>query len=417
MAQAQQPQKNVFSIDRASLPGLVLLVVLVAASFWRVSGQAFNPDFLGYVWLLEAWQETGVLPRPHLLYPFSVILVNVLLPGTQWALASRVVAVAYSVVYAVVMYVLVWRALGPGVLRLRRYWAFLISVAFFVATPVVFTMLQDNWVLGYMAMTHNSPPMLVLRPFFVPAFLLTVRLFTHGDERLGRAGLLWLAGLSVIAVMTKPNYMLGILPTVGLVGAYYIVRRRPLNLVDMIWGIVIPGVLIMGFQYVVVYVTGVATLDNQTPGGLAILPFAVMDHHAVVTNPASNQWLALKFFASFLFPLVVYGGYFRAARQDVRFNIAWVFFFVNAFFNYFVVELGDTLGQWNFQWNGQVGFTVLFVVATLFLIEQNRKAFTQSMARFGSLRLYVALLAFILHFATGFVWYVAHLSERFKYMY
>jgi hypothetical protein len=400
-------------IDKSAVPGLLLVCLLITASFWRVSGQIYNPDFLGYVWLLEEWQETGFLPRPHLLYPFSVIVVNGFLPGNRLELASRLVAVLYSVLHVAVLYVVFWRRLSPTNPTARWRWAVIFSLSLFVVTPLTFTINWDNWVLGYMAMTHNGPPMIVLRPFLIPAFLLTLTLFQDDSQRIGRQNLLLLAAFSIIASMTKPNYLLAMLPTVGLFALFRLVRRQSLKWADTIWGIFIPSVIILAVQYVMVYVTDIATLENQSPSQLAIMPFEVFRLHAEVTNPFSDRFLFLKFVASLLFPLVVYVAYFQKARRSLMFNVAWVFFLINAFFNYMVVETGDTIRQWN----GQIGFTVFFAVATLFLIQENRDDLTQRLSASGSVRLYIALLVFTLHVSIGMMWYVAHFGERFKYMY
>lgn len=400
--------------------GLAVLLLVVGASFWHVSGQSFMPDYYTYTVWIEDWYETGYNPRPHFLYPMWVTVLDLIATNVHIDTISRLVTTVASVLYAYVLYQLVWRVIRPemGNIRLGAILTPIIAMCLFVAMPVVIiTMRNNNWALGYMSVTYNSPTMILVKPLILPSFFLLLQALDPHRKVLGRTSLLALAIFSVVAVVSKPNYSVGMLPSAAIAGAFVLVVFHRLKYRDLFWGFFFPTVVIIVMQYAALFLVETDAAGAGESGEIVISPFGVFDHHAAITNPYANRLLLLKFVMSCLFPLVVYFSYFDRARRDFAFNFAWLVFFVNAFFNYMVIETGPRLPQWNFQWNGTVGFMILFAVATFFFIRENIVGFRYRLRALRNLRAELALFVFGLHVISGVAWYLAHFSERYRYWY
>lgn len=395
--------------------------IAVAISFWQLAQQAYVPDYWMYVGFVENFQETGTLPRPHFLYPFLMVLVDRVLPGDRLVFASMFITVLFALAYGVVLYLLVYRVLGGGEEKRVSIvgWMVFFTAALFVAMPVVlFTLPVSNLVHGYMPVTYHNPTMTIVKPFMIPAFFMSAALLQPDKPTHRPYFVTALAVLIVLSLISKPNFVFTLLPSVMLVVAFQFVRRVPVQIGALAWGIVIPALFILGVQYVFLYASTAADAGSALASeGIAFRPFAVLDHHAANLNPYANRFILPKFVMSMLFPLCVYAVHFGSASRDLTFNLAWIFFFVSAFFGYFVVELGPSLFHGNFSWGAHMGFTILFIVATLFFLREYRSAFTESFRDALNWRFDLLFFVFLLHFISGLLWYLLHLNGKFKYMF
>ena len=57
------------------------------------------------------------------------------------------------------------------------------------------------------------------------------------------------AGLSVLSCLTKPSFQICFLPALGLLATLALVQRRQVDIRLCIWGVAVPSVLALGWQY------------------------------------------------------------------------------------------------------------------------------------------------------------------------
>jgi hypothetical protein len=318
--------------------------------------------------------------------------------------------------YVVVLYVLVLRTLQPENNLAQISWTIFFTITLFTAAPIViFTTPFQNYVYGYMQITYHNPPMAVVKPFMIPAFFMIAALLDNAETpRKQPYYTTILAVLVILTLVSKPNFIFVVLPAAGLLGLYLLVRRRPMSIAALVWGLAVPGVLILAAQYFFALNSNILEVRSE---GLGIDPFAVLAYHAETINPFANQLIPFKFLMSMAFPLALYGMHFSEARKNTVFNLAWITFLVGAFQSYFLVEQGERLYHGNFTWGGQIGFLVLFAAASVFFMRQYRPAFTENFREALHWRFDLLFFLYVLHFISGLGWYVLHLNGKFKFFY
>jgi hypothetical protein len=159
----------------------------------------------------------------------------------------------------------------------------------------------------------------------------------------------------LLATYIKPVFAICILPAIGILMAYRLLKKQELNWKILSLGLILPTVVVLAWQYMLTY-------QASGSGGIIFAPFSVMRLY--------SKWLTAKFLLSILFPLFVTVFYFSKARRDMGMILGWLIFLMSVVCTYFLSESGTSLNSGNFTWTAEISLLVLFCVCTLFFIEQ-----------------------------------------------
>jgi hypothetical protein len=244
--------------------------------------------------------------------------------------------------------------------------------------------------------SYHNPTTILLKPFTLLIFWLTVRVFTlpEPSQRAGWWTVGAATGLVIVSTYTKPNFIICTLPVLGLALVLQLLRRRPVDWRLAIVGIIGPAVLVLAAQYLFRF-------GSEDLNRLIIAPF-----EALRANGA--QHILPKTALSAIFPAVVYGLYWRRATRDWAFNLAWGMFLVSLPYTFLLAETAR-MGDVNFGWGSQVTLFVLFVAATIFWLRMLAAA-RRPMWQTAGIGLVLAV-----HFICGVVWYYGELVYPFAW--
>jgi hypothetical protein len=195
--------------------------------------------------------------------------------------------------------------------------------------------------------------------------------------------------ITVLCGLSKPNYLLALLPVMALWLLWRWFRKQPLYWEVAILGVMLPALLFLGWQYYFTYVNPSALLEGSS---LAFAPF-----DAVLTISGSRAAMILRFLGSVAFPVVVYLSYWRRATHDGILNFAWLTFMAGAAFMYLFTETGPRATHGNFFWGAYITLFLLNFASAHF-------ALRQWIANRGKMNWQTGLcvLVFALHVWSGF---------------
>ena len=161
--------------------------------------------------------------------------------------------------------------------------------------------------------------------------------------------------LMVLSSLVKPNYVICLLPGLGLMVLLKLWRREKLQWWFMMLGVGIPAVVTLGWQYMIDYGAGA--------GGIFFAPLVVKYYY--------SDALIIKFFFSMLFPFLATRVYIRQAVKDDKTVLAWLCFIIGSFYAYFLSETsGGAITMGNFDWSAEATLFILFIIVALFWLER-----------------------------------------------
>ena len=334
---------------------LAVVAIRLPIDFKRIM-TITNNDYTTHIYFaLDMLQgrEVPAFTMAHSFYQLSLLFM-------WWASRSTIdfwhSAISFQVVSAVASTLVIYFWYGALPTRpspwIRAFWA----VTLVIVTPVVAPWLLDGaYYFGYIGLAnYHNPTIHLLRPFAVLMFILGMEFLECPRSSLRR--ILFAAVVFSLATFLKPSYSVTLLPAVGLMGLYWLWKRRPLNWGLAVWGMGLPAVLILAAQFLYTYTYG------EPEGGIALRPF--------LAASMLSAYLPLKFFLSIFFPLVSTALFFQSARKDHTMMLAWLAFAVGALQFYLFVELGSRFTHGNFVWGAQITLFMLFVVTIRFLLKQ-----------------------------------------------
>jgi uncharacterized membrane protein len=187
--------------------------------------------------------------------------------------------------------------------------------------------------------------------------------------------------ITLLATFAKPSFAICLLPAIGLLAGYRLLKKQPINRRLLLLGFIVPSVVLLAWQFVETY-------GSPQESGILFYPFGVM--------AAYSDWLFIKFLLSILFPLLAAVLYWREAARDLRITLAWLAFLLSAFYTYFLAEGPPRTLDGNFLWSSEIALLVLFCVSTLFLLER---------ARLPRRKVVGSGLAWLSHVAFGVMYY------------
>jgi hypothetical protein len=387
---------------------VVVLITAVAAIFLPPLSFVVTQevDYQLHLQFIQRGLDTGdwhefLTKVPHFLFHLIVVALHKLFPGVSLTNGELIVALGFYVALGLAIFTMqVWFLGKPRNLFFGLGYI-LIVLALMLVMPV--NMLTPrNLYLGYIPIhAYHNPTIVALKPFAVMLFLLAGCIFARQPMRHPWRLVLAAGVLTVLSILAKPNYVLALLPALIICAAVAYYRGQPVNRRLLLWGFAVPASVALSIQALLF------SANNE----IIIAPLAVMDAWGVKINPLASQGLLLKFFLSILFPLFVYGLYFRVARRSLYLNLAWLTFGCGAAYTYLLAQAGPHLADGNFTWSGQITLLILFMTSVVFFVQQTRGLLaslqTINLKPFGFA---ACAFAFWLHLWSGVLWYQVHVT-------
>jgi len=365
------------------LTAAALVSIVVSAVFGRIAWGMFVrfDDFNDHLLIAQRLYETGRPAVPHFLFHGVTAALHAVLSAKSFLVAGALATVAAHFLTGGVTYAVYWNAFrgsrleAPGLLAV-------LSLITLIAQPIT---IAQAYTLGYFwPEPYHSPTYAMLKPFALAGFAGTAWFLTR---RQSSVGLVVLLGVVTIAgALSKPSFVICVLPAALLMTAYRLWRRQPLSMRSLIVGLYAPAVAVLGWQFLVAFSgTGDAGMyqDSVSWGPLKVMRYW-------------TTGLPVKFLASVLFPVTVTALYWPLARRDTLLQFAWLCFGFGAMYSYGLVETTNwTAG--NFLWSGYITLLTLLVATTIFWLRQAASA----AGRWPVMRALVCGAVLALHVVSG----------------
>ena len=376
---------------------IVLIVAMVAGSIyvvWRMF--SYGPwDYRFHVDLALKMKDRVSIEAPHFLYHAFLILIKLIGPDFSRQDLASISIVVMRLAAAVVIFYLLLEVLPRPTSYRAGLTVVVLSLVLLIVTPITLrTWGEGRMYLGYIGVNamHN-PTILMLVPFALLLGWISARIAYSPPDRPGLrrdAGIAAL--LIVLSTLSKPSYLLCLLPTVGVIAGVRLLRRERLAWGPLILGIAVPGIILLAWQYLFTYS---ATSDSLSKSGISWSPLTVMRMHA-------QGSLTDKFLLSIAFPALTYLLFFPSARRDRFFTLSAIAFIFGAGFTYLLAETGARETDGNFIWSSQIALFIWFVAAARFLLQRH---YPLIFGRVWSdrLRTLIVLVALGVHLFSGFV--------------
>jgi hypothetical protein len=327
----------------------------------------------------------------HPLYQLSVIAVQKVvsiplkifhLKSIQLIHSSFITMLAAFLLQGMLIFALIkteFNRLQPRI----NLWSVLITLALMIVTPVTVLALKDQELyFGYLGITtYHNPTIILLKPFALASFWFAGNALVRSSTSWKQ--ILLSALICLASVLTKPSFVICLLPALGLFLFARFLFTRQVNWKLAILGIFIPSVLVLIWQYALTY--------GEDSSRVILMPFSTMS--------LFSQYLLPKFLLSILFPICVSIIYRKQVLQNRWMILAWLIFFFGALYTYFFAESGKRFVDINFGWSGDIAAYLLFIVSTAFFIRL--KSINKQLSRADT----ALILLFGLHLIAGMVYY------------
>lgn len=336
---------------------LGLLVLLIFSPIFYVNSyiKADETDFQVHINLAKQL-KTGFAGLPafilaHFGWQVLLILINNITRLSFETTSFVVMLVFESITFFVLLQWFSSVLVESNLSILKRV---VIILGLMVASPItIFWFLDRRMYLGYIGITsYHNPTIILLKPFAILQFRYAYPLFGNRKSSLWQIGVGFV--VSLIATFVKPSFAICILPALSIITLYYLIQKRPLDFRGLLFGLMIPMLGVLVWQFIITYI-------NDESVGIAFIPFGVMRMY--------SNYLLPKLIVSILFPLSVSVLYIKRASLDIRMILGWLIFLFGAFFTYFFAETGQRFYDGNFGWSGEIALVVLFITSTLFYLE------------------------------------------------
>ncbi len=328
----------------AALCAMLSAVIALAPAIFEL-GQWSDHGFHQH--LAAAWSVSGQAPAglPHPVYHLLWMALHWLLGEQNLVFPGLIIYLGSYALVGILAYQLVTEHLFTPKADYQR-WLVAVPMALiqFVAPVAVLTLSEQNLYIGYMHIsTYHNPTTILLRPLALAQFLILLNSLRPARVKIPL--LIGVAALSLVAVYTKPNYALALLPMLGIWVAYHGLRRQHLD-----WRIVlamgIPTTLALLLQSIVM---------NDERGGIRVDPFAVLMMYSPDLGTA-----VLKIMMSSLFPLAVLLLFSRQVLRSAPNMLAWGIYLISLTQAILFTEIYQAPAG-NFFWGAYVALLILFL--------------------------------------------------------
>ena len=328
------------------------LVGLVGLFFLPIFLREIQPltDYGAHIEFAATILRRGETELSHFAFQYGLVILYWL--GLSLNSAATVLSLLAVSATAVALFLIIRKDTDP-------HRAALLAFALLVVGPLsLVTLPEKDLYLGFMTPNvYHNPTLVLLKPIALWLMVLGSRAFAERESPCSWGMVAAAAGLSVLSCLTKPSFQICFLPALGLLAALALVQRRQVDLRLCVWGVAVPSILALGWQYL-------DSFGGRVAPEVIFLPFEVINH-------LSDRTL-LKFFLSILFPAVVAASFFRDVARDRMSRLAWATAVFGMGYAYLLAETGGRLGHGNFLWSGYIGIFVLYVSCVPVLLRQER---------------------------------------------
>jgi hypothetical protein len=251
-------------------------------------------------------------------------------------------------------------SVGLMYLILRKYCKPLLagslSNALMVIAPLMIFLPFDHlWYIGGYVWpnTYHNPTVLLLKPLAILQFWYSYRAL-EGRNFSWPVVLLMALG-SLAAAFAKPSYIICLLPALFILVIIYWIKKKPMSLGAIAFGIVLPSVAILLWQYLLTY-------SSNSDSQIVFAPFAVMKLHSGNLLP--------KFLLSIVFPVIVSVVYWKETFVNAKMLLGWLSFGIGSAYFYFLAEMGPLFTHGNFGWSAEITLFLLFAACVLLIAEK-----------------------------------------------
>ncbi len=368
------PELNIFFPIRKKIASLslsrfemhmwafVTLSLLWFAYFYLVYRGGLHGDYGAHAMYSGTIATKHELQAPHFFMHGIAAFISKLYTPANPELPYGAIIFLTSLFQALLVFVFAYaikELTEPTLFKKMGYRVYLFSLALMFVAPISILTFPRLY-LGYIGINpYHNPTVIGLKPIAVLQFVLISK-YILSDKVGGKAAIFF---LTIASLLTKPNFMICLLPAIYLTLAAYFLRKDTFMVfmqksIKATTTIVLPSLLVLFWQYRFFFV------GNTETSGIVWAPFEVL----LMYSPSGG--LLWKFFLSILFPLAVAVSYPKYFTTHKYFGFAWVLFLVSAFFYYFLAEGGGRMHHGNFGWGSQVCLLVLFIASFAVLLSK-----------------------------------------------
>jgi hypothetical protein len=389
---------NVSWVSARHLTAGALVSIVAGAVYGRIAWGMFvrSDDFNDHLLIAQHLYETGRPTVPHFLFHGVTAAIHAVLSTEPILVAGALATVAAHFLTGAVLYAVYWSAFRGSRLAAPGL-AAVLALFTLLAQPIT---LANAYTLGYIwPEPYHSPTYAMLKPFALACFAGTAWFLARRQWSIRLTVLFGI--VTVAGGLSKPSFMICVLPAALLMAAYRLWRRQPLSTRSLIDGLYAPAAAVLVWQFSVAF-SGVDDAGGMYQDSVSWAPLKVMQFWAT--------GLPAKFVASALFPLAVTALYWPLARRDTLLQFAWMCFGVGALYSYALIETTNWASG-NFIWSGYITLFTLMVAATIFWLRHA----TSAEGTWTDARSLLCGAVFVLHVASGarLTWlYLTHYGCR-----
>lgn len=385
------------------LPPYVFLCVLSLLIFLPVMEAATEryTDFGYHIGVAEGLPHE-VTHISHVLYHSIYRLLKYWLPNFD----SSDIALLAILVFTIPLPLIVFSILRRNCPELiSTLGILLLSVGLTIASPITFW--ANYLMIGYInPIVYHNPTLIALRLFAIPVSLLALGVFSNRSYRNSNHRLYTLllcASVILLSTLAKQSYTFVLIPGCCAFAAWRAFRGNRVDWIHLVFGICVPGSLMLGLLYLISYV-------NHADG--SSISFGVF---TFFRNWIPAWRIPIQLLLSLAFPLTVYLLFFAEARKHIYLNLCWTVFAVSVLATYCLYESGPRMNHGNFLWNSYIAVFVLMFASVLFLVQQyerSRLAWPedcQSMSSRMSLKFSISVVLLGSHVFFGIGYYIRFL--------
>lgn len=359
-----------------------------------------------HIELAQKMAQGKFIGTPHFLYQLLVITIHKLAPFISFNIAGYyVIPICACWILAIITEYNIRQTIPFSHFYKKEFYSIPITLALMIITPIsLFT--YSRLYLGYIGITmYHSATTLLAKPICLLILNTITKIFKHPTYYSKKLNLS-LFFLTILSLITKPNYIICLIPAVFFVIIYKLYMNKLINWMSIIWSLCFPALIVLGWQFSLTYLND-PTFIKGGRSSIIFAPFTVMSFYSTS--------LLYDFIMSILFPLSVYILFWEKAKNEFSLNLAWLIFLVSIFYIYFLGE-SSRMYAGNFLWGGQITLFILFVYSISFLFKQQNldDFYFASILHKLRTKFFLCLLIFGFHSINGLV-YLMYVTQTGGY--
>jgi hypothetical protein len=366
---------------------IILTIILSSPIYYQRITQPVDSDYGSHIRFTQEFLQTRQLEPATLSHPVMQFILAFMYWVTRSQLGLYASMIVVQVVVQILIVLILYFWIGKGV---KNNWDWIRAVAAlslsFVGPIVIPAIWDQQFYYGYIGMAnYHNPTIHLLKPIGLVSMMFAIRALD------GKKSAWWVILFSALllsfSAWIKPNYVIAVLPALGLACLIRLLQKQRMDWKMILLGFVLPGVVNLFFQWLIAYYYG----DPEE--GIILAPFQV--------ESSFSDWLLLKFLLSALFPLLGLWIARKHLLKDSALLAGWTIFVVGVVQNYVLAEGGERLLHGNFRWSGQIALFLLFAILLRWLLREkilpNRTVLWEKISGF---------VVYAAHLAGGVAYYI-----------